>query len=914
MHNFSVSVTGDVGTDTYTRYIAGPLPESEEGFSREVSYDLPVPSGARLHHFVFETLLKDDQITAFKCTPDTETLTQSLQFLQSYQRDGREILRISKSVPLRLPACGADEPAKRASFGDTSDSPDMLVIHDATPDWRTWEESGQVVEALFSKRKGHKRPEVPFAIVILDGGIPQLRIDRSGTAFIHGKPSRIWSTLAKHRDEVAVICSAPSLRHAGAAISRRLSWEQGIEDVLNDLEHFQPLNALSQFRHLFIRVGFVGAIHIERLLQADAHTSLSGKLVFTPSARGGIFADETKEGRIQCQNSLIATCLIRLAKECILGDKEMRRSDVADALKRALTAGMRLYEHGFPCPSTVKAGPAAGDEFLTSYLQLRDKSGKTSNDIRRIISSDYEPLIAELRIPRDRIFGCIDLPTMPFDPRKAKSWEILPAQLLKQEASRINLGIAICKFGHHEVLNRPFDGASAAAGSWKVNIDDLIDVLKQPDCILSAKETPDEEPLQTGSRAAVPQPTHYRPKPKKPRALFVPTFEAANLVAIERPEIEAIRSIQNLIYWYVESKGQTPASRRPISVAVFGAPGSGKSFAIKQIAKSINDSITNDYERIELVECNVAQFRSLEDLSRAITRIASLNNERKIPLVFFDEFDCAFQGQPLGWLKYFLAPMQDGTFYEASQTITFGRAIFVFAGGIYQTIADFDPFTESSDSNSIEKLEERRKRQKAFRKQKGPDFVSRLRGHINILSLNPDATAPKGDDGKPVKPVLRRALTLRGQILEAQRFVIRDGCKIANVDSDVLYAFLTVENYRHGTRSMEAILQMCTPIDGVIEKASLPSRAQLNMHVDADDFMVRVLRGRFRRFLEPEDYAKQGTGDQAPPGVRPKKAADEAATLDEASRLEGNPSPESEPQDPVDQGAKKEDAKQGRAD
>jgi len=298
MHNFSVSVTGDVGTDTYTRYIAGPLPESEEGFSREVSYDLPVPSGARLHHFVFETLLKDDQITAFKCTPDTETLTQSLQFLQSYQRDGREILRISKSVPLRLPACGADEPAKRASFGDTSDSPDMLVIHDATPDWRTWEESGQVVEALFSKRKGHKRPEVPFAIVILDGGIPQLRIDRSGTAFIHGKPSRIWSTLAKHRDEVAVICSAPSLRHAGAAISRRLSWEQGIEDVLNDLEHFQPLNALSQFRHLFIRVGFVGAIHIERLLQADAHTSLSGKLVFTPSARGGIFADETKEGRM----------------------------------------------------------------------------------------------------------------------------------------------------------------------------------------------------------------------------------------------------------------------------------------------------------------------------------------------------------------------------------------------------------------------------------------------------------------------------------------------------------------------------------------------------------------------------------------------------------------------------------------
>jgi hypothetical protein len=48
---------------------------------------------------------------------------------------------------------------------------------------------------------------------------------------------------------------------------------------------------------------------------------------------------------------------------------------------------------------------------------------------------------------------------------------------------------------------------------------------------------------------------------------------------------------------------------------------------------------------------------------------------------------------------------------------------------------------------------------------------------------------------------------------------------------------------------MEAILQMCTPINGVIEKASLPSRSQLNMHIDADEFFVRVQRGRFRRSI-----------------------------------------------------------------
>jgi hypothetical protein len=271
---------------------------------------------------------------------------------------------------------------------------------------------------------------------------------------------------------------------------------------------------------------------------------------------------------------------------------------------------------------------------------------------------------------------------------------------------------------------------------------------------------------------------------------------------------------------------------------------------------------------LESLECNVAQFRSVDDLGDALTRAASINNQGKIPLVFFDEFDCECDSTRLGWLKYFLAPMQDGTFYGAKQTIHVGRAIFVFAGGVYRTIFDFDAFAGAVAGADLDKTETLLKHQIDFREQKGPDFVSRLRGHINILSINPDETAIKDDNGIPIKPIIRRALILRSQIEAAGMIADREGSQVATIDNDILYALLTVDEYRHGVRSMEAILQMCTPLDGLIEKASLPSFAQLNMHVDADEFNIRVQRGRFRSYLPPPEDTTTA-GQDAPPDGGP---------------------------------------------
>ncbi|MDR1527713.1 MAG: hypothetical protein LBS46_08630 [Dysgonamonadaceae bacterium] len=291
----------------------------------------------------------------------------------------------------------------------------------------------------------------------------------------------------------------------------------------------------------------------------------------------------------------------------------------------------------------------------------------------------------------------------------------------------------------------------------------------------------------------------------------LPQLSFGALTTIDRREIESYRNICNLIDNYVRSD---PV--RPLSIAVFGAPGSGKSFGVTQIAKNILPG------KVEKLEFNVSQFTHNNDLGCAFQQVRDGILEGKLPLVFFDEFDSDRNGIQLGWIKNFLMPMQDGKFKDESGEHPLGKCILVFAGG---TSATFEEFSRPMLSENADE-------QKTFKERKGPDFVSRLRGTINVLGPNP---ANENDKNY----ILRRALLLRN-LCERKLKMKKDGN--TPINKNVLWAMLLVPKYKHGARSMEAILDMSRIEGNIWDPVSLPFYSQLSLHVDADAFIRLVLR------------------------------------------------------------------------
>ena len=293
----------------------------------------------------------------------------------------------------------------------------------------------------------------------------------------------------------------------------------------------------------------------------------------------------------------------------------------------------------------------------------------------------------------------------------------------------------------------------------------------------------------------------------------VPLGKFRGLLTADRREIESFRGIRSLVAEYCSKSRQS----KPISIAVFGSPGSGKSFGINEVALSLFPKL------IEKKEFNVSQFTSVDDLHHALHQVRDLALSGKIPLVFFDEFDSAFEGESLGWLRHFLMPMQDGAFLQGQISHPLGMAIFVFAGGTSEKLETFGSHLSAED----------------FRKVKGPDFVSRLKGFVNIMGPNPAASVAGGDPHY----MLRRAILLRSSISRNAKHIIgrSDGKETMNIDPGVLNAFLKISQYKHGVRSMEAIMAM-SQLAGKsgYERSCLPSEAQLDLHVNGLEFLALV--------------------------------------------------------------------------
>ena len=300
-----------------------------------------------------------------------------------------------------------------------------------------------------------------------------------------------------------------------------------------------------------------------------------------------------------------------------------------------------------------------------------------------------------------------------------------------------------------------------------------------------------------------------------PEELFrhVPVCQYRALATVDKDEVESYHTIRLLMedYIYRYDLAQTGESTRPLSIAVFGPPGSGKSFGVKQLALSTG--------RFALASLNLSQYASPAELFEGLHE-AMHCEAGQIPLIFFDEFDSELNGNSRGWLKYFLAPMQDGEYTVNGKICNIKGAVFVFAGGTASTFTKFLP------SNEEETLR--------FRAVKGMDFVSRLEGILNIKGPNPVSPVDKSH-------VIRRAMLLREQIVRKVSGIYDADHGLVNISRGMLSALLSVSEYRHGSRSLEFILDM-SRISEVTRftPSCLPVDEQLDIHLDVEDFRKRL--------------------------------------------------------------------------
>ncbi len=292
-------------------------------------------------------------------------------------------------------------------------------------------------------------------------------------------------------------------------------------------------------------------------------------------------------------------------------------------------------------------------------------------------------------------------------------------------------------------------------------------------------------------------------------SIVAPVVRFGKMITFDRSEIESFRNVDSIIREYRRDKERT----KPLSIAVFGPPGSGKSFGVEQVARGIFGA-----GKYKLLKYNLAQFSSPDDLATPFLEIKN-NTGGDLPLlVFFDEFDCRLGDEELGWLRFFLAPMEDGKFKHGEQMLDLSKVIFVFAGGTSQAFQEFaGHFSQQPTAMSeAERLN--------FVKAKGPDFISRLAGHIDTVGINPKNETDSN-------AVVRRAIQLRAN-LEQRNLVGASGR--AMIYPALIEALLRTPRFTHGSRSLRIVLENCITPSGMVK---IPSIGQLNMHVDGGQFL-----------------------------------------------------------------------------
>ncbi|XHG06607.1 hypothetical protein AWENTII_009794 [Aspergillus wentii] len=485
---------------------------------------------------------------------------------------------------------------------------------------------------------------------------------------------------AETANDVLVVIDAEELRASGIRISRRLSWEKTVEDLTTQFFHGKHLpdnlKPLAKAMHVLVRFGYEGAIYRH-------------KKAVDPSSAPAAQINDSVDGTVQ--------------------------NGSASSGNTSPTGSPQYTPSSSRESSPLPEKGTENDEYLF-FFEPTQIEGDFSRSLPKESKEDYEWKLKDLFV------AGLTASLAKESPKSIKHLSGYQKSKKSAEEKQIEEPAAVPKIGFVEGPKYKV----AEASQWSI----FTDLLDKHKFDAKNKKPAVDEARGEGDGTPNPEGTERKPTPDgweiakkaandiaqnglKGLLSQVPTVSYGKLTTADRHEAESYRAIAGLVEGYLGVEKQ----KKPISISVFGPPGAAKSFGVKELVKPIGEALGR---KVTELTFNLSQFMDYADLLAAFHKIRDTVLNGEIPLAFFDEFDTAFGEQKLGWLRYFLAPMQDGEFLENGQDRPIGKGIFVFAGGTCATYEEFVGNFYDGDSTRAKK----------------PDFVSRLRGYINILGPN----------------------------------------------------------------------------------------------------------------------------------------------------------------------------------
>lgn len=542
--------------------------------------------------------------------------------------------------------------------------------------------------------------------------------------------------ISNHADKLTIIVSAQDLRKSNVKISKGISWEQAITDLVLELNNNKSFKNLTSCKSLIVTFSTEGAFYI----QNDKNDITKYRLLFDPKLLERDFIEEQIEGEVFGYQSTFTSAVV-LGLIALDNNPKAHKNAFEAMINNGLSATRALALHG--------------------HGNIKDPKPEFPSSI---INKNF------------------------IDPENNYAFAFVPQPEL------VNIS--------------HFDKWTILKGNYSLEEKKVKEVPLFDDAIRFILD-------------------------KKKGLNNVPQYSVNHFFTVDRREIEGLRNIKQLVLNYKKNKGE----RKPLSFAVFGSPGSGKSFIVKQIQKEINKN------KDSFLEFNLSQFSNPNDIIGALHQVRDEVLDGKFPFVFWDEFD----SKEYMWLQYLLAPMQDGKFQEGQITHNIGHCVFVFAGG---TSYDFEHFGHKETTKpdikdfvdlenfkiKLDEYKDKNKKFEDFKLKKGPDFKSRLDGYLNVLGPNQEYKfnddTGKWDqlDSNDVFFPIRRAILFNA----LSGFDPSKG----EFDKSLMLALLKVEKYTHGARSFEkTIKSIFSNNNGKMLKSNMPPETILNSHVNKQSFM-----------------------------------------------------------------------------